>query len=102
MQPIREINYSIADEKSWSVSFAYKGYGYAIKRNDGSFVCNVAEGLRPQEKALAQLIAATPTMLEALKKAERVLRLYTAEDPSAYVAQEQVQAAIKLATIVQN
>jgi hypothetical protein len=67
MQPIQQINYSIADEKDWSVSIGYKGYGYAIKRDDGGLVCNVAEGLRPEEAALARLIAATPDLLAALR-----------------------------------
>jgi hypothetical protein len=68
MQPIQQINYSIADEKNWSVSIGYKGYGYAIKRDDGGLVCNVAEGLRPEEAALARMISATPDLLNALRK----------------------------------
>jgi len=98
MQPIQEINYSIHDERDWTVGYAYKGYGYVIKRPGGGLVCNVAEGLRPEEAALARMISATPDLLQALKKAQFVLGFYTAEDPSAYTAQEMVHAAIKKAT----
>lgn len=66
MQPIRQINYTIADESNWTIGYTYKGYGYAIKRPDGSLVCNIAEGLRPEEAALASLVSATPELLEAL------------------------------------
>jgi hypothetical protein len=65
MQPIQEINYSIHDERDWTVGYAYKGYGYVIKRPGGGLVCNVAEGLRPEEAALARMISATPDLLEA-------------------------------------
>lgn len=67
MQPIRQINYTIADESNWTIGYTYKGYGYAIKRPDGSLVCNIAEGLRPEEAALANLISATPDLLNALR-----------------------------------
>ncbi len=93
-QPIQEINYTIADERDWTVGYAYKGYGYVIKRPSGGVVCNVAEGLRPEEAALARLLSATPDLLFALQEAEKVLRHYTAEDPSAYMAQEKIHAAI--------
>ena len=66
MQPIRQINYTIADESNWTIGYTYKGYGYAIKRPDGSLVCNIAEGLRPEEAALASLVSATPELLDAL------------------------------------
>jgi hypothetical protein len=98
MQPILEINYTIADECDWSVGYGYKGYGYVIKRPGGGVVCNVAEGLRPEEAALARLLSATPDLLFALKQAEKVLRYYTAEDPAAYTAQEKIHAAIAKAT----
>lgn len=44
-----------------------------------------------QQKILAE---AAPDLLEALKQVEKVLRQYTAEDPSAYLAQKNVHAAI--------
>lgn len=67
MQPIQQINYTIADERNWTIGYTYKGYGYAIKRPNGGVVCNIAEGLRPEEAALATLISATPDMLVALQ-----------------------------------
>ncbi len=66
MQPIKQINYTIADERNWTIGYTYKGYGYAIKRPNGGVVCNIAEGLRPEEAALATLISATPELLDAL------------------------------------
>lgn len=66
MQPIQQINYTIADERNWTIGYTYKGYGYAIKRPNGGVVCNIAEGLRPEEAALATLISATPELLNAL------------------------------------
>jgi hypothetical protein len=55
-------------EKDWCVSHGYKGLAFAVKRPDGGTVCNLAEGLRPEEKQLATLISATPDLLEALQK----------------------------------
>jgi hypothetical protein len=69
MQPIKEINYTIVDERDWTIGYTYKGYGYAIKRPGGGVVCNIAEGLRPEEAALATLISATPELLAALQRA---------------------------------
>ena len=66
-QPLQEFNYSIKQEQDWQIAYAYKGYGYAIKRADGSTVCNLPDGLRPQEKQLAELICALPQILEALQ-----------------------------------
>ena len=63
---IKERNeYSINQEQSWKVDYGYKGYGFAIKRDDNSIVCNFPDGLRPEQKALAQMISATPDLLEA-------------------------------------
>ncbi len=72
-QPIQEINYTISDERDWTVGYAYKGYGYVIKRPNGGVVCNVAEGLRPEEAALARLLSATPDLLAAAKFAADAL-----------------------------
>ena len=68
LQPLQEFNYSINQEQNWQIAYAYKGYGYAIKRADGSTVCNLPDGLRPQEKQLAELICALPQILEALQQ----------------------------------
>jgi hypothetical protein len=67
MQPIKEINYTIADEGNWTIGYAYKGYGYVIKRPGGGLVCTMPDGLRSEEKALAQLVCAAPDLLAALK-----------------------------------
>lgn len=67
LQPLQEFNYSVKQEQDWQIAYAYKGYGYAIKRSDGSLVCNLPDGLRPQEKQLAELICALPQILEALQ-----------------------------------
>ena len=93
-----EVNYTIAMETSWKIAHCPKGYSFAIKRDDNTNICTLNNGLTPQDKALAQLICATPDLLDALRQAEKVLRHYTAEDPSAYMAQEKIHAAIKLAT----
>jgi hypothetical protein len=66
-QPIQEFNYSVKQEQDWQISYAPKGYGYAIKRSDGTTVCNLPDGLRTQEKELAELIVALPKILESLQ-----------------------------------
>jgi hypothetical protein len=69
-QPIQQFNWSIKQEldtkPNWNVTYAYKGYGYAIKRDDGSLVCNLPDGLRQAEKELAQFLAVSPEMYDAL------------------------------------
>jgi hypothetical protein len=68
MHTIKERNeYSINQEQSWKVDYGYKGYGFAVKRDDNSTVCNFPDGLRPEQKALAQMISATPDLLAALR-----------------------------------
>lgn len=67
MQPIQEFNYSIKHEQNWQIAYSPKGYGYAIKRIDGSTVCQLPDGLREEEKSLAELISALPKILEALQ-----------------------------------
>lgn len=62
----REVNYTIAMENDWKIAYGPKGYAFAIKREDNSDVCTLHNGLTPQDKALAQLISATPDLLEAL------------------------------------
>jgi hypothetical protein len=59
--------YSVKQESGWRVDYAYKGYGYAIKRDDNSTVCTFPDGLRPEQKDLAELIAALPQILDALQ-----------------------------------
>ena len=66
-QPILKVNYTIDMECDWSVDYAYKGYGFAIKRPDGGTVCTLPNGLRSEEKALATMISATPDLLAALE-----------------------------------
>lgn len=92
-QPIREINYTIADERDWTVGYAYKGYGYVIKRPSGGVVCNVAEGLRPEEAALARLLSATPDLLDALQE---IIAVWDANSYAFPIAQ--ARAAIAKAT----
>lgn len=67
MQPIQEFNYSVKSETNWKISYSPKGYGYAIKRNDGSTVCQLPDGLRQEEKDLAKLIQNLPRILESLQ-----------------------------------
>jgi len=66
-QPILKVNYTIDMECDWSVDYAYKGYGFAIKRPDGGTVCTLPNGLRSEEKALAYLVSAAPDMLKLLE-----------------------------------
>ena len=72
-QPIQQFNWSIKQEldtkPQWNVTYAYKGYGYAIKRTDGSTVCNLPDGLRAEEKELANFLALAPEMYDALSDA---------------------------------
>lgn len=72
-QPIQMYNWSIIDELAskpqWNVTYAYKGYGYAVKRTDGSTVCNLPDGLRAEEKELANFLALAPEMYDALSDA---------------------------------
>jgi hypothetical protein len=63
-----EVNYTIAMETSWKITHCPKGYSFAIKRDDNSNVCTLHNGLTPQDKALAQMISATPDLLNALRK----------------------------------
>ena len=76
-QPIQQFNWSIKQEldtkPSWNVNYAYKGYGYAIKRTDGSLVCNLPDGLRREEKELAEFLALAPEMYDALGDAYSLL-----------------------------
>jgi len=65
--PIQEFNYCVKSETNWKISYSPKGYGYAIKRADGTTVCNLPDGLRQQEKDLAELIVALPKILESLQ-----------------------------------
>ena len=95
MHIIKERNeYTFQDESNWKVDYGYKGYAFAVKREDNSIVCNFPDGLRPEQKQLATYIAALPDVFDALKQAEKVLRHYTAGDPSAYIAQEKIHAVI--------
>lgn len=59
--------YSVKQETNWRVDYGYKGYGFAVKRADDSTVCNFPDGLRPEQKELAELIAALPQILDALQ-----------------------------------
>lgn len=93
MQPIQQINYTIADERNWTIGYTYKGYGYAIKRPNGGVVCNIAEGLRPEEAALATLISATPELLDALME---IVAVWDAGSQAFPIAQ--ARAAIAKAT----
>lgn len=72
-QPIKMFNWSIIDELAskpqWNVQYGYKGYGYAVKRTDGSTVCNLPDGLRSEEKELANFLALAPEMYDALSDA---------------------------------
>lgn len=68
MHIIRERNeYSIQHESNWKVDHGYKGYAFAVKREDNSIVCNFPDGLRPEQKQLAQFISAAPDLLAALE-----------------------------------
>ena len=64
-----EVNYTIAMEADWNITHCPKGYAFVIKRPDSSVVCQLHNGLTPQDKALARLITAAPDLLKA---AERV------------------------------
>jgi hypothetical protein len=65
---IKERNeYSVKQESGWKVDYGYKGYGFAVKRDDNSTVCNFPDGLRPEQKQLANLIANLPQILDALQ-----------------------------------
>lgn len=66
---IKERNeYSIQQETGWRVDYGYKGLCWSIKRDDHSLICEFPAGLRPEQKQLAQLISATPDLLNALRK----------------------------------
>lgn len=66
-QPLQIVNYNISMEKDWTVGYGHKGLAFAVKRPNGGTVCNLPEGLRPEEKQLGNLIAATPDLLAALE-----------------------------------
>ena len=68
-----EVNYTIAMETSWKIAHCPKGYSFAIKRDDNSNVCTLHNGLTVQDKALAQLITATPDLLSAAEVAVEAL-----------------------------
>ena len=82
-QPMQIFNWSIMNELAtkpqWDVAYGYKGYGYAIKRTDGSTVCHLPDGLRPAEKELAQFLALAPEMYDALNDALGLLHDLTHE-----------------------
>jgi hypothetical protein len=64
-----EVNYTIAMEADWNITHCPKGYAFTIKRPDASVVCQLHNGLTPQDKALAQLISAAPDLLNAAELA---------------------------------
>lgn len=68
-----EVNYTIAMENNWKITHCPKGYAFAIKRQDSSVVCQLHNGLTPQDKSLAQLITAAPDLLDAAYAALEVL-----------------------------
>lgn len=55
-------------ETDWSIGTAEKGTRYAIRRTkSGGEIALLPYGLRPEEKALACMIAATPALVHALR-----------------------------------
>lgn len=68
MQPIQQINYTIYDEADWTVTYGYKGYGYVIRRPNGSVACTMPEGLRSEDRALADFVSAAPELFAVVSE----------------------------------
>jgi hypothetical protein len=73
-KPITHIPYNpLKDESDWVVGTEDKGMRYAVRRKESfGTVCMLPYGLRPEEKALATLLAAAPEMVTALQTIARL------------------------------
>lgn len=72
-QPFVYKRYDPLAETGWIIGTEDKGMRYAVRREETlGTVCMLPYGLRPEEKALAHLLASTPNLVKALKEiAER-------------------------------
>jgi len=67
-----EVNYTIAMEADWNITHCPKGYAFVIKRPDSSVVCQLHNGLTPQDKALAQLLIYLQLQLQQSTQFEKL------------------------------
>jgi hypothetical protein len=97
---IKERNeYSIQQETGWRVDYGYKGLCWSIKRDDHSLICEFPAGLRPEQKQLAQLISATPDLLEALYEVVNLFDINELDDDKVSIIQNAWKAIDKATTV---
>lgn len=86
-------------ETDWMIGTAEKGTRYAIRRaKTGGEVALLPYGLRPEEKALAVMVAATPQMVAAIRSAITLLTDPEAGDSDAARVLDKLQSTLAAAT----